>query len=73
MTPEHLIARAAIAWPIATAILNVVLRTKTPEQWVERCERFPRFAAFTKLLRRYGLNPVGTVAYVQQLVAGAAK
>lgn len=58
-------------WPAITAVLNVVLRTKTPEEWVERCEQSPRLAAFTKLMRRYGVNPVGTVEYVQQLVSGS--
>jgi hypothetical protein len=73
MTADALIARGAIAWSIVTAVLNVILRTATPEQWIERCERSPRFAAFTKLLRRYGVNPVGTVEQIQRLVSGAAK
>lgn len=60
----------AIAWPIVSAVLNVVLRTRTPEEWVERCERYPRFAAFTRLVRSVGLDPVKMVQALGELVAG---
>lgn len=70
MTLERLLASWAVAWPIVSGIANVVLRTATAEEWIERAERFPRFAAFTKLLRRYGVNPVGTLDHLKQLVAG---
>lgn len=70
MTVEQALARFAVAWPIVSGILNVVLRTATAEEWIARGERFPRFAALTKLLRRYGVNPVGTLEQFKQLVAG---
>lgn len=60
----------AIAWPIATAVLNVILRTRTPEQWVERCESHPRLAAFTRFLRATGLDPVKMVQSIGEFVAG---
>jgi len=66
MSIEHL----AIAWPIVSAVLNVVLRTRTPEQWVERCERYPRFAALTRLVRSIGLDPVKMVQSIAELSAG---
>ncbi len=59
-----------LAWPIVSAVLNVILRTRTPEQWVERCERTPRFAAFTRLVRSVGLDPVKMVQALGELVAG---
>lgn len=66
MSIEHV----AIAWPIVSAVLNVILRTRTPEQWVERCEKYPRFAAFTRLVRSVGLDPVKMVQALGELVAG---
>ena len=60
----------ALAWPIVSAVLNVVLRTRTPEEWVERCEKQPRLAAFTRLVRSIGLDPVKMVKALGELVAG---
>jgi hypothetical protein len=66
MSIEHV----AIAWPIVSAVLNVLLRTRTPEEWVERCDRYPRFAALTRLVRSVGLDPVKMVKAIGELVAG---
>lgn len=66
MSIEHV----AVAWPIVSAVLNVILRTRTPEEWVERCEKYPRFAAFTRLVRSVGLDPVKMVKALGELVAG---
>jgi len=66
MSIEHV----AIAWPIVSAVLNVILRTRTPEEWVERCDRYPRFAALTRLVRSVGLDPVKMVKAIGELVAG---
>lgn len=66
MSIEHV----AIAWPIVSAVLNVILRTRTPEQWVERCEKQPRLAALTRLVRSVGLDPVKMVKAIGELVAG---
>ena len=60
----------ALAWPIVSAVLNVLLRTRTPEEWIERCEKYPRFAAFTRLVRSVGLDPVKMARALGELVAG---
>ena len=57
-------------WPALSGLLNIILRTRTPEEWVERCERSPRLAAFTRLLRATGLDPVKMVQAIGQFVAG---
>jgi hypothetical protein len=57
-------------WPALSGLLNIILRTRTPEEWVERCERHPRLAAFTRLLRATGLDPVKMVGSIGQFVAG---
>ena len=61
---------AVFVWPVVSATLNVILRTRTPEEWVERCERFPRLAAVTRLLRATGLDPVKMVQALGELTAG---
>lgn len=66
MSIEHV----AIAWPIVSAVLNVLLRTRTPEEWIERCDRYPRLAALTRLVRSIGLDPVKMVQALGELVAG---
>ena len=70
MSVEDLATRAALVWPVVSAILNVLLRTRTPEQWVERCEKQPRLAALTRLVRSVGLDPVKMVQALGELVAG---
>ena len=60
-------------WPVVSAALNVILRTRTPEEWVERCERSPRLAALTRLVRSVGLDPVKMVQSLGELVEGGRK
>ena len=57
-------------WPALSGLLNIILRTRTPEEWMERCERHPRLAALTRILRATGLDPVKMVASIGELVAG---
>ena len=60
-------------WPALSGLLNIILRTRTPEEWVERCERHPRLAALTRILRATGLDPVKMVASIGELVAGGKR
>jgi hypothetical protein len=67
---DHVQLWAVFIWPAITGVLNIILRTRTPQEWVERCERHPRLAAFTRLLRATGLDPVKMVQSIGQFVAG---
>ena len=60
-------------WPALSALLNVVLRARTAEQWAFMCEEMPRLAAGIRLLRALGVDPVKAVRSVQELVAGGSK
>ncbi len=60
-------------WPALSALLNIVLRARTPEQWAVVCEEHPRFAACIRLLRALGVDPAKAIRSVQELVAGGAK
>lgn len=57
-------------WPALSGLLNIILRTRTPEEWVELNDRSPRRAAFTRFLRATGLDPVKMVQAIGQFVAG---
>lgn len=61
---------AVFIWPVLSGLLNIILRTRTPEEWVVRCENYPRLAAFTRLLRATGLDPVKMVQSIAELTAG---
>jgi hypothetical protein len=61
---------AVFIWPAITGILNIILRTRTPEEWVERCERHPRLAAFTRFLRATGLDPGKMVQALSEFTNG---
>lgn len=66
----NIVHHLPVAWAVFTAIVNVLLRTRTPEQWVERCERTPRFAAFTRFMRSVGVDPVKMVQALGEFTAG---
>lgn len=61
---------AVFIWPAITGLLNIILRARTPEEWVRRCEERPRLAAFTRFLRASGWDPVKMVAAISEFVAG---
>ena len=60
-------------WPALSALLNIVLRARTAEQWDVMCEKTPRLAAGRRLLRALGVDPAKAIRAVQELVAGGAK
>lgn len=67
---DHVQLWAVFIWPAITGLLNILLRTRTPEEWVELNDRSPRRAAFTRFLRATGLDPVKMVQAIGQFVAG---
>ena len=60
-------------WPALSALLNIVLRARTAEQWAFMCEDMPRLAAGIRLLRALGVDPAKAIRAVQELVAGGSK
>ncbi len=61
-----------VLWPVASAILVLLLRARTPEAWVALGERSPRVQGAIRLLRALGVDPVKAVAAVVQIVSGRA-
>lgn len=60
------------AWPIVSAVLILVLRSRTPEQWVALGETSPRWQGVIRLLRAVGLDPAKAVAALVQIVTARA-
>lgn len=60
-------------WPALSALLNIVLRARTAEQWAFMCSEMPRLAASLRLLRALGVDPAKAIRSVQALVAGGSK
>lgn len=65
---EHL----AVLWPILSALLVLVLRSRTPEDWVALGERSPRLQGVIRLVRALGLDPVKAVSALTQIVTARA-
>ena len=61
-----------VLWPAASAVLVLLLRARTPEQWVALGEKRPRIQGAIRLLRALGVDPVKAVAAVVQIVSGRA-
>lgn len=62
----------SLAWPIVSAVLVLVLRSRTPEEWVALGERSPRSQGAIRLVRALGLDPVKALAALSQIVTGRA-
>ena len=59
-----------IAWPILSAVLVTLMRSKTPEEWVALGERNPRWHGAINLVRALGVDPVKASRAVGQIVTG---
>lgn len=62
----------AETWLIASLVINVALRAKTPEQWVALAERQRVLAACLEVVRALGVDPVRAIRAVQLLAAAKA-
>lgn len=70
MTPQSiwtwLCDHQLLCWIVLSAVLNLALRARTADQWIEWCDRFPRLASALRLMRAVGVDPA------KMLEAGAA-
>jgi hypothetical protein len=63
---------AASLWPVVSALLVIVLRSRTPEAWVALGETSPRLQGVIRLLRAVGLDPAKALSALGQIVTGRA-
>lgn len=72
MTSQQLLAWLSshwtAAWPVVSAVLVLVLRSRSPEEWVALGERSPRLQGVVRLLRAVGLDPAKAVSALVQIV-----
>jgi hypothetical protein len=57
-------------WPVLTGLLNIILRARTPEQWVVLGESHPRIAGCIRFLRAVGLDPAKAVSGLIEITTG---
>jgi hypothetical protein len=55
--PTLILMMAVVGWPLISAILNLMLRKKTPEEWEKWAMSKPGLALLTELTRALGLDP----------------
>jgi len=61
-----------VGWALLSGALNLALRKRTAEEWVEYAEQHPRRAAIIRLIRALGFDPAKAINAVQHLVNGKA-
>jgi hypothetical protein len=68
---------AAWLWPVlawlATGLLVVLLRSKTPAQWIALGEKRPRIQGAIRMLRGLGLDPAKVVDGLVQFLTGRVR
>lgn len=57
-----------LVWMILTALLNLLFRKKSPEEWVEYAKKKPRLAALIRLCSALGLDLSKALIHVQKFV-----
>lgn len=60
----------AETWLVASLVINLALRARTPEQWIALAEKRPALAACLEVVRALGVDPAGALRALQ-LVASA--
>jgi len=60
----------SVALGVLVAVVNVLLRLKTPAEWVEFADMYPRVHALFALMRAVGVQPVEALNALRRLVTG---
>lgn len=64
---------AAVGWPILSAIVNMLLKQHTVDEWIAFADKNPRLAALTRLFRAAGLDPKKTLQALVAFINGKAE
>lgn len=62
-----------LAWVVITAVINALLRTKTAEEWERLAQGSPRYAAFARMLRSLGVDPVKLLKSMVDFIRGQSQ
>jgi len=66
-------AHEIVFWIAASLVINLALRARSTEQWIARCDKYPRLASVIRLLRAIGVDPVKLVESGIAVVNGKAR
>lgn len=69
---DWVLAHPAEFWLVASAVINLLLRVRSAEQWVSLCERYPKGAAILRLVRALGVDPAGALRALALFASGKA-
>ena len=62
-----------LCWFVITSVINYLMRTKTAAQWDALAQRNSRYAAFARMLRAVGVDPVKFLEGAIDIVRGEAQ
>jgi hypothetical protein len=69
---EHGALLVPLIWMALSALINILMRKRTAEEWVTFGDKYPRLAALTRILRAAGIDPVKLLISLVQFVHGKA-
>lgn len=61
-TVERVVGHVLFWWGVFSAFFNRAIRWKTDAEWIAFCESQPRLAAFVRVVRALGVDPVAFMA-----------
>lgn len=61
------------AWMVITAAINALLRARTAEEWEQLAQTNPRYAAFARMLRSLGVDPVKLLQSLVDFIRGQSQ
>lgn len=62
-----------LAWFLATSLVNLLMRTKTAEEWDALAQKNARYASLARMLRSLGVDPVKLIQSVVDFVRGESQ
>jgi hypothetical protein len=69
---DHQVTITAITLWLLSGIFNFLTRFKTPEEWVEFGERYPRIQNVIRAIRALGLDPVKLISVLGEILTHRA-
>ncbi len=67
---EHHEFMSLIAWPLMTALVTLIFKPRTPEQYEALAQHWPRLARALILIAALGFDPIKATKAARQLVDG---
>ncbi len=62
-----------LGWFVVSSMVNLLMRTKTAEEWDELAQKNARYASVARILRAVGVDPVKLIQSVVDFVRGESQ